>query len=78
MSYRIEDRIRISAHYLVRVRITAKVRNASGFTITMPDGTKEEKQSKRTALQSLLAKVRCQQVRTFTLTANPKQPKKGK
>ena len=68
-----EDKIRLAAHGKVRVFITGRKRSAKGFTITMdygsvvPSRASTDLPSKRIALQFLLAIVRCQPIKTFTL-----------
>ena len=67
----LEDRIRIAAHGKVRVYISGRKRATKGFTVTADDGVvKTTLPSKRIALQFLLAIVRCQPVRKFTLKPN--------
>lgn len=63
----IEDRIRITAHSHVRISITRRKRCRGGFTITAPNGICREFPSRAIALQFLLAIVRCQRIRYFTL-----------
>jgi hypothetical protein len=67
LAMKIEDRIRLAAHGKVRVFITARKRSQKGFTIRVNDGTQTTLPSKLIALQFLLAIVRCQPVKTFSL-----------
>lgn len=63
----IEDKIRLKAHGKIRVSITARKRNKAGFVVTGPNGVNCKLPSRRIALQFLLAIVRCQAERQFTL-----------
>lgn len=63
----IETQIRALAHNKVRVHITKRRRNARGFYVVCPDGTKTYVPSRQVGLQLLLAVARCMRQQTWSL-----------
>lgn len=65
----LENKIRAKAANKTRVLITMRKRARQGFKITAPDGTESFHPTKREAMQALFARIRCEPIRFWWLTA---------